>query len=256
MAEKDTPVVTPVAASETTPETQPIETPEIVEAPVPPEEDTLKKRLDGAIEKVEKTNEELRKTVDLQAEFVTENPELINKIAASDPNMANRIVEKVWGHLGIRSYKQLIEKAKQEAELETIKEKDPDLYETKKEISEMKAKLEERDQRDHETARKSFLKSKGILENEYDPNFLKFQEALGAINPLIIKEDPKKAFEFAHSIAFSSSKPIKETPTPTLDMGGGTPPAPLPAVNQQFTGNPWLAEKLKEQRAQRQKTIS
>jgi hypothetical protein len=253
MADQETPVV-PVATSnspaETTPEITKTE-PEVIPEAAPDVQEgdqaELKTRLSAAIDDGVKKNEELRKAVDLQAEFVAENPELINKIAATDPNMANRVTEKVWGHLGIRSYKQLLEKAKQEAELSTLKESNPDLYEIKKELSETKAEIQARNERDEETTRKTFLKSKGILENEYDPKFSKFQESLKLLNPSLVKENYGQALELAHSLAFGGSKPIKEVPAPTLDLGGGTPPAPIPTQKPPVTEQSnWLANSLNE----------
>jgi len=207
---------------------------------------TLKKRLTGAISEVEKKNDEVRRAVDLQAELVSSTPDIIHKIAATDPVMANKVIEKVWGLQGIRSYKQLMEQAK----LEEIKETDPDLYETRKEMAEVKARLKDRDEREQKTMRAEFLASKGIIENEYDPNFIKFQEAAEAVNPKLLEEDYKKALASQYAIAFAESKmvPHKAAP-PTVSVGGGTPPAPLPAERPPISDqSAWLAESLNKMR--------
>lgn len=262
MAEKETPVVTPVATSsspaettksETQVEGQEVETSEQAAPDAPQEGDQaeLKTRLTNAITEGEKKNEELRKAVDIQAEIVRTQPEFIEKIAATDLEMANKVVAKVWGEHGIRSYKQLVERVQKEAELEEVKQKNPELYETKKELSDVKERLERSEQKERNQARKKFLESKGILENEYDPNFKKFQDSLQFINPTILQEDYGKALELAHNLAFGSSQVVTRAPLPTIDAGQGTPPAPIPAAPQITTGNPWLSSQLQTLRSKK-----
>jgi len=142
-----------------------------------------KKRIKNAIESVERKNEEVRRMVELQADIVAENPDLIHKIAATDPNVANQVVKKVWGEAGINSYKQLLQKAKEANELESIKDTNPDLYQTKLEMQQVTAKLEKAALKEQERTRKSFFESKKILVNEYDPNYRKVNDALQYINP-------------------------------------------------------------------------
>lgn len=267
MADKDTPTTGQPVVSEPNAEvtTQP-ETPDIPKVPESeqeanpesgmeqeapaqedPEDANLKKRLNGAISKVEKQNEELRKAINLQAELVQESPEFIHKIAATDPEMANKVVQKIWGGSGIRSYKQLIEAAKKEAELEEMKGKNPDLYETKKKMMELESKLQEREQREQEAIRTKFFKKNNILENEYDPNYRKFQESLNLINPELIEKDYGKALELAHSLAFSKVKPmpVKEVEPPTVSVGGGKAPAVMPSTQPPMSEQSvWLSQQL------------
>jgi len=218
------------------------------EAPVPQETDeqaTLKKRLSGAISEVEKKNEEVRKIVDLQVELVTTNPDLIHRIAATDPVLANKVIQKVWGATGVRSYKQLVERVK----LEELKEENPELYETKKELTEIKDRLTDRETRERESIRKSFFSKKGILENEYDPNFVRLQNALDRLNPSFIQEDYEKALEFAHKMEFSEEPVIKKESVPTLSVGGGVKPAPLPETKPPVSEqSSWLAAELNKAR--------
>lgn len=208
----------------------------------------LKKRLKGAISEIEKKNEESRRIVQLQTELVQDNPELIHKIAATDPLLANKIVMKVWSNEGIRSYKQLLEHAK----LEELKETDPNLYEIKKETSKLRAELAERSEKDKQKAENSFLESKGIMQNEYDPKYSKLMEALDTVNPTLVKEDYTKALEIAHKIAFSGVKTIKQQPAQTMQMGAGTPPPPIPTTSPAMSErSTWLDAKLREVREAR-----
>ncbi len=230
------------------------ETPEV--APIPPEDSqpepteeqaTLKKRLSGAISEVEKKNEEVRQLVDLQAEQVTANNDLIHKVAERDPVLANKVVQRVWGTQGIRSYKQLLERSK----LEALKESDPKTYNTEKELFEIKSKLATYEEKDQKKTRDKFLESKGIKENEYDPKYKKLTEALESLNPILVQEDYDKALKLAHSIAFSEDREvISEVPeVPTLSMGGGKKMAPLPSSKPAYSDQTtWLANQLNKQR--------
>lgn len=212
-------------------------------APVPQEEEAdQKKQLSAAISKVEQKNEEVRQHVALQADFVRENNELIHKIAASNPQLANQVVEKVWGVQGIRSYKQLLERSK----LEDLKGTDPDAYETKRKLWEVENRLEAAEKKEQKTLKGKFLKEKGILENEYDPNYRKFNEAFESLNPTLVSEDYDKAMAYAYAISRGESKPVPVTvEVPTLQVGGGNKPAPLPsAVPQVSSQSAWLADTL------------
>lgn len=226
-------------------ETQKVEeiTPEAAEAPVPQEEEAiLKKRLSGAISEVEKRNEESRRFLDLQSDQVRENNDLIHKVAASDPLLANKVVQKVWGTQGIKSYKQLLERSK----LEELKIANPDAYETKKALLDMQAKLATVEQKEQNLVRGKFLAAKGILENEYDPNYRKLMSALDNVNPALLTEDYDKALKIAYASEFSDHKPIPRVQeAPTLSVGGGNKPAPLPSTKPQVSSqSSWLADSL------------
>jgi hypothetical protein len=224
---------------------------EVAPVEVPPQEEDeqaiLQKRLKGAITEVEKKNDEVRRVVELQVDLVKDNPELIHKIATSDPVLANKVILKVWGAEGIRSYKQLMERAK----IEELKATDPTLYETKSEMMRIKAQLEAQRIKEQEKAKKAFLASKKILENEYDPKYKKLQEAMDNLNPALVTEDYEKALGMAHTIAFGG-KVVEgtEVELPRLaPIGTGTRPAPLPkekgGYSEQTT---WLAKALEEKR--------
>lgn len=217
--------------------------PEAVETPVLPEEEqVVDRRLSKAIDEVKKRNEEVRRHVELQAEFVRENNELIHKIAASDPRLANQIVEKVWGVTGIKSYKQLLERSK----LEELKTSDPDNYETKRKLWEMENRLATAEQKEQKHVRNKFFSDKGISDNEYDPNFRKINEALETLNPSLVLEDYGKALNLAYAIAFSEGKPVsKQIEIPIISVGGGKKPAPLPTARVQHSDQTsWLADSL------------
>ncbi len=215
-------------------------------APAPQEEEeaTLKRRLNGAISEVEKRNEESRRYVDLQTEQVRENNELIHKVAASDPVLANKVVQKVWGFQGIKSYKQLVERSK----LEELKVSNPDVYETKRKLMEVETRLANAEQKEQRFIRNKFLADKGIQENEYDPNYRRLMESMDNLNPELISEDYEKALRFAYNGAFNeggSVARVKEVPT--LQMGGGKAPAPMPLSQPQRSEiSTWLAKSLND----------
>lgn len=220
------------------------------EVPAPVVEDDQqavdKKRIKNAIESVERKNEEVRRMVELQAEIVAENPDLIHKIAATDPNVANQVVKKVWGESGINSYKQLLQKAREATELESIKDTNPDLYQTKLEMQKVTAKLEKAAQKEQERTRKSFFESKKILVNEYDPNYRKVNDALQYINPSIVEEDYEKALELAYTFAFSGTKPIPSTraEAPSVSTGQPQPANVMPSSKGLSGQSTWLADQL------------
>lgn len=238
VVEGETEVVEPEAAEEQ-PESPTPELPPQAEVKVEPE----KERLKGAIDKIASQGEELKAIVDLQSELVSDNPELIHQIALKNPLLANRIVEKVWGESGIRSYKQLTEYVK----LEAIKDSNPDLYETKKEMLELKAELNLRREKEIKLEEESFLKSKGIMRNEYDPNYKKVQEALNMVDAKVRKNDPKTALKVAYSFAFADAKPVivaKSAPS-VASIGGGAQPPVLPASTPaQSSDSAWLGSQL------------
>ena len=186
--------------------------------------------------------------VSLQSELVRENPELIHRIATTDPILANKVVMSVWGNEGTKSYKQLLEHAK----LEELRESNPDLYEIKKETAKLKAELEERKERDKKEVEREFCESKGIVANEYDPKYMTLKETMETLNPKLVAEDYKKALEISHKIAFSGVKTSKQQPAPTVAIGGGTPPPPTivskPSMDSRST---WLDSQLSALRRNR-----
>lgn len=217
----------------------------VTPAPQEEEEATLKRRLNGAISEVEKRNEDARRYVDLQSEQVRENNELIHKVAASDPVLANKVVQKVWGFQGIKSYKQLVERSK----LEELKMSNPDVYETKRKLMDVETRLANAEQKEQRIIRNKFLAEKGIQENEYDPNYRKLLESLDNLNPELISEDYEKALRSAYAIGFNEGSVvtthIKEAPT--LQIGGGNKPIPIPSSQPQRSDtSTWLARSLNE----------
>lgn len=207
-----------------------------------PDEEPIQNRLKGAVEAVEKKNKELQKMVELQSELIQDSPELIHKIAERDPQLADRVISKVWGDQGVKSYKQLLERAK----LEELKESNPDLYETKRELAEMKAKLMERQEKEQQALHDKFFKDKGITPNEYDPNYKSVNESLKLINPGLIEENYGQALELAYNMTFAKARPMKTVQAPTLNVGGGQAPRAIPvaANNAPTEQSAWLADGL------------
>ena len=211
-------------------------------APGPEDQATLDKRLKGAISEVERTNADLAKAVDVQIAIVQENPELIHKIAGADPRMANRIIEKLWGEHGIKTYKHLRERI----ELEGLKEENPTAYESKKELTQIKERLDAREEKDRKIILNRFLDERGIQNNEYDPNFKRLQESLGVLNPSIVAEDYGKALGMAHSLGFPQGATAPGAEPPTMNYGSGQP-ANLPTSKPQITPqSSWLAGQFKQ----------
>lgn len=235
---------TPPAATPPNPVVPPVEG-EAPAAPAPAEggEDqaVLQKRLKGAISEVEKKNADYARAVEVQANLVQSDPSIIHKIADADLTMANRIIEKVWGQHGVKTYKQLQERI----ELEELKEKDPAAYESKKEVLDIKERLEKRDRKDRENIASQFFNSKGIRHNEYDPNYQKIQDALNNINPSIVAEDYAKALELAHAIAFGQRQPNEDVDPSSVQYGVGAPPS-LPNQVQHSSETNWLVGRLRQ----------
>lgn len=218
-------------------------------APVtPPEEDeqaVLKKRLSGALSENERKGEELRKALKLQADLVRDNPDYINKIVQEDPIMGNKVIQEVWGHAGIRSYKQLQEFIK----LQEMKESNPEVYNTQRELMEVKGKLQAKEEREREKTKKDFLKERGLTGNQYDPAYAKLEEALTLVNPNVIENDYEAALQIAYNIAVGqqaiAATPPQPKPTLGTGAGAGTPPAPMPASSasggQKSEWSDWLS---------------
>lgn len=242
-------------------ETQKVETPEVTEEQKPEETQVVEekapsdsqvdekadvdKRLGNAISAVQESKDEVRKIVNVQSELVSENPELIHKIAERDPILANKIVNNLWGDNGIKSYKQLMQRVK----LEKLREENPEAYETQSKISDLESKLAEREAREEKALRSGFLKDKGILDNEYDPKFIKLNEALESLNPRLVKEDYQKALEMAHKLAFSDAQPVRaEVKAPSIPaIGGGVKPQAVPSSKPSVSDqSSWLADQLNQ----------
>ena len=185
-------------------------------------ENAEEKRIKNALEKVEKVNEELRKTVDLQAQLVQENPDLIHRIHEADPVMANRIIAKLHGAENVQTYNQLMEKAK----LDALKEKDPEAYESKKELQELKRKLEAKEQKEKEFVLQSFLQRHGVQANAFDARYKTFEAALASLNPRLIEDNFQQAVELAGRIAFGSQQVQEQTQpvfiSPMAGFSGGS----------------------------------
>lgn len=229
-----TPPEEPVIAGEPAP-TEP------VQAVVPQPQD---ERLKGALDAVEKTNADLAKAIQLQASLVEKNPDLIHEIASVDFQMANRVIEKLWGEqFGIKTYKQLQERLK----LEELKEKNPDAYESKKELSEIKEKLERSEEKARKATLEKFCEKQKIKNNAYDPEFQKVQKALESLNPNLVSDDYETALELAHKLAFTQSVVDPNPLPPAVDYNSGKPTV-LPAQKQpQSSQTTWLAESLRKQ---------
>ena len=201
----------------------------------------LEKRLKGAISKVEETNADYARAVETQVSLVKKSPELINQIADSDIVMANRVIEKTWGHLGIRTYKQLQE----QAELQKLKDEDPVAYESKKETLELKRRLDKSEQKTRDNTLTDFLTHNSIRKNDYDPKYQKLQKALEALNPVLVEDDYGKALQIAHSIAFGQALATDDAEPDSVEYGSGQPPT-LPTGQPQYSKETnWLTKRLR-----------
>lgn len=161
------------------------------------------KRIQNAVAAVEKKNEEVRNLLEIQADMVRDNPEYIAKIAERDSSLADRVVEKVWGEDGIKSYNQLLKRVEQDK----IKDSQPELYATNIKLQEMEDKLKQREMKDRAVASQNFFTAKGIIPNEYDENYKKVTENLKYINPQVIEQDYEKALSMAYNLSFEGGAP-------------------------------------------------
>lgn len=215
------------------------QTEEVPKEAVESQEET---RIKKAIKSVETSNQRLAEVVNLQADLVAETPELIHKIQEKNPDLANRIIQKVWGETaGVKTYKDLLERAK----LEQLRESNPELYETKRELAEIRARLTEKEQREAKLAEEKFLKARGVIVNDYDPNYKKVKEALQLVNPTLVKDDYSKALELAYGIAFAKTPPSKTVPLQAKPAASGSNPPVLPEQSEfQSSQSDWLYQGL------------
>ena len=199
------------------------------------------KRIQNAVAAVEKKNEEVRTLLEVQADMVRDNPEYIARIAERDPSLADRVVEKVWGEDGIRSYSQLIKRAEQEK----IKDSQPELYATNIKLQEMEDKLKQREMKDKAIASQNFFAAKGIIPNEYDENYKKVTENLKYINPQVIEQDYEKALTMAYNLSFEGGRPQgQNVNAPSLPpIGHGANQGVFHNTKPQFSETTqWLAQ--------------
>lgn len=208
--------------------------------PTAQEPQVEKDRLEGALKKVEHVNEEMRKVVDLQTSLVQDDPALIHKIYKETPEIADRIIERIWADEGVKSYKQL----KERIELEKVKDTNPEAYKAQVDVSEIKRKLEEREKKDRAQTLSNFCAVKGFQANPYDPNYQKLQDALKYVNPSLIEEDFSKALDLAFSMTSSRAVIAGEPMPQTMNYSGSTPsvlPSSKPVVSER---SQWLASEF------------
>lgn len=238
MSEDKTPTVDVSAASSNPSNGQDSTATSNQSAPGQETPDNADKRVKHAIAAVEKKNEEVRNLIEFQADLVRDNPEYISKLAEKDMSLADRVVEKVWGSDGVKSYKQLMK----QVEMEQYKTSSPELYETNLKLSKIEEELAQRKSQDKAIAAQNFFNSKGIVPNDYDDNYKKVQESLKLVSPQVVENDYVKALELAYVLAQSAASPSHSSAPTIPSIGGGHNPSFLPPKQPQHSPDSmWLA---------------
>lgn len=179
------PVETPAA-----PEPGAPATPTPAEPPKP--EHDWKDRYDKASQASKQQSEEAQAVIDSNVKLVEKNPELLDDLAESNPKLADQISKKLHD----KDY----DTYRKDKELEGLKETDPDKYAHEKRMQ----KIEGNDAKRTESERKSFLESKGIKDNQFDPSYKKVEAELKMLNPQYVEDNPTEAWAKAYQLAFPS----------------------------------------------------
>src|SRR3990167_4513516 len=193
-----TPEKETLAAALATPQ-EPETTPEPKPTDPPKQEHDWKVRFDGESQAHKSLSEEHQQVIDANIKLVEKNPDLLNDLAESNPKLADQVSKKL--------YDKPYESYRKEQELEELKSSDPDRYSQEKRIQ----KIEERDATRTEAERKTFLQSKGIKDNEFDPAYQKVKAELQTLNPQFVEDNPTQAWEKAWQLAYpTGGNPLKE----------------------------------------------
>jgi len=173
-------------------------------------QDDWKNRYDGTAKAHKQLSEEHQRVVETNVKLVEKNPDLLEDLAETDPALADKVTQKIHG----KSYSEY----KKNLELEEIREENPERYEQEKRLR----MLEEREQARAENAQKSFLKEKGIKENEFDPAYKSVKAQLDVFNPKFVEENPERAWEMAYNLAFPAKADTGEEKKASFLAGNTT----------------------------------
>lgn len=154
------------------------------------QEHDWKKRFDGVSQDHKQLSEEYQQTIDTTVKLVEKNPDMLDSLAETNPKLADKVSKKLYD----KSY----DSYRKDKELEELKTSDPDRYAQEKRLR----KIEIENATRTEEERKSFLKSKGIKDNEFDPAYQKVKTELETLNPQFVEDNPTQAWEKAYQLAF------------------------------------------------------
>lgn len=209
--------VTP-AEGEETPE-NPTEKPEDgdLKSDPPKQEHDWKKRFDGVDRDHKQLSEEHGKLIDASVKLAEKNPSYLDDLAETDAALADKVSEKLYGE----PYGDFKEKKR----LEELKDSNPSEYEREQRLRSLEKKEADRLVR----AKESFLQEKGIKNNQFDPDYQKLQAQLELLNPVFVEDNPIRAMEIAHGLAFPKTSNEEETAkaadlAKNTNRGGGMSP--------------------------------
>lgn len=155
-----------------------------------PQEHDWKKRYENTATDFKATAESLERAIEANVNLASSNPEILDAIADTDPSLADKVSMKIHG----KSYADYQEAKR----IETIRQKDPERATTEERLSE----LEKREKTALESNKKSFFESKGIIYNQFDPNFKKVEAQLSIMSKDYVANNMQSALAIAYNLAF------------------------------------------------------
>lgn len=161
----------------------------------PPQEHDWKKRYDGTAADLKRKSEEHDRIIDAQVKLAQKKPAYLNDLVETDPNLADQVVKKAFGHDSYESYQKSLE-------IEELKDVDPGQYETQKRLAVLEAKEKER----ISVIKESFYKEKGISTNTYDPSHQNVETQLNLLDKNFVDLNLTRAMEMAYNLAFPGGK--------------------------------------------------
>lgn len=173
------------------------------------EETDWKKRYDD-------TRKYSQQLVDVNVKLVGKNPDLLADIAEADPELADKVSEKINGI----KYADFQERQK----LEKIKEEDPQKYDAEVRLRNLEQKEKERQL----SVEAAFFESKKIQQNSHDTKYQKVMEQMEMLNPSFVEANRERALEMAYNLAYPASAPNKEVEalvSNTSGKGGNVSPS-------------------------------
>ena len=169
---------------------EPVKEPEPAKEPNPPQEHDWKKRYDGTAKSLKDKSEEYDRVIATNVSLVQKNPDMLDIIAEADKDMAEDIARKLYG----ATY----EDHKASKRIAELREEDPDRADTEERLLNSESTL--RNIKDN--AKAKFLESKEIMNNKFDPSYIKWKAQMDILNPTYVSENYDRACELAHGLAF------------------------------------------------------
>lgn len=161
-----------------------------------------------ATKAIQEKSEERKRAVLALTQVVKADPNHLKTVATYDKKLADEVAKEVFGHASYQDYVDA-------THLNELRATDPD----KAEIEERLIKLErEHDQnkadREVETERlreqglTQFLTNKGLNQNQFDADYIAFNESLSLLDPNLVASNPLKAYETAFQLTGISPQAV------------------------------------------------